>query len=115
MLESSLPNGVKVNLTIDDTRLQSNLSNNETVRFAEKSFLYTFLDFTQKHSGAIVDIKGFVQIVPVLIKSDKPNIFTGIDKIHLKCDFIKGSIVNSVREHILCSSALSSPPGHKIF
>ena len=48
-------------------------------------------------------------------KSDKPINITGIDKIHLKCDCIQGSIVNGVREPILFSFALSSPPGHKTY
>ena len=48
-------------------------------------------------------------------KSDRPINITGIDKIHLKCDCIQGSIVNGVREPILYSFALSSPPGHKIY
>ena len=47
-------------------------------------------------------------------KSDRPINITGINKIHLKCDCIQGSIVNGVREPILYSFALSSPPGHKI-
>ena len=46
--------------------------------------------------------------------SDKLINITGIDKIHLKCVCIQGSIVNGVREPILFSFALSSPPGHKI-
>ena len=48
-------------------------------------------------------------------KSDKPIDITGIDKIHLKCDCIQGSIVNGIREPILYSFALSSHSGHKIF
>ena len=48
-------------------------------------------------------------------KSDKPINITGFDKIHLKCDCIQGSIVNGIREPILYSFALSSPPGQKIF
>ena len=48
-------------------------------------------------------------------KSDKPINITGIDKIHLKCDCIEGSIVNGIRETCLYSFALSSPPGHKIY
>ena len=48
-------------------------------------------------------------------KSDKPINITGIDKIHLKCDCTNGSIVNGVREPILYSFLLSSPPGHKIY
>ena len=48
-------------------------------------------------------------------RSDRPISITGIDKIHLKCDCIQGSIVNGIRESILYSFALSSPPGHKIY
>ena len=48
-------------------------------------------------------------------KSDRPINITGIDKIHLKCDCIQGSIVNGIREPILYSFALSLPPGHKIY
>ena len=48
-------------------------------------------------------------------KSDKPINITGIDKIHLKCGCIQGSIVNGIREPILYSFALSSPPEHKIY
>ena len=48
-------------------------------------------------------------------KSNKPINIIGVDKIHLKCDCIQGSIVNGSREPILYSFALSSPPGHKIY
>ena len=48
-------------------------------------------------------------------KSDRPINITGVDKIHLKCDCIQGSIVNCIRDPILYSFVLSSPPGHKIY
>ena len=35
--------------------------------------------------------------------------------IQLKSDCIVGSIINGIREPILYSFALSSPPGHKIY
>ena len=54
-------------------------------------------------------------MVSGLYKSDKPINITRIDKIHPKCDCIQGSLVNGVREPILCKFALSSPPGHKIY
>ena len=60
------------------------------------------------------DIDGFYQLIAVSYKGDRPINITGIDKVHLKCDFIQGSIVNGVREPILYSFALSSP-GHKIY
>ena len=46
-------------------------------------------------------------------KSDRPINITGVDKNHSKCDCINGSTVNGVREPILYSFPLSSPPGHK--
>ena len=48
-------------------------------------------------------------------KSDRPINFTGVKKVPLKCDCIIGSIINGVRGPILCSFALSSAPGHKIY
>ena len=48
-------------------------------------------------------------------KSDKPINITGTDMILFKYDYIQGSIINGVREPILYSFALSSPPGHKIY
>ena len=54
-------------------------------------------------------------MIPGSYKSDKPINITGIDKIHLKCDCIQGSIVNGIREPILYSFGLSSPPGYKMY
>ena len=44
-----------------------------------------------------------------------PIIISSIDKFLLKCNCIDGSIVNGVREPILYSFALSSPPGQNIY
>ena len=38
MLKSLLPDDVKVNITINDIRLRSNLTTNKTIRFTKKSF-----------------------------------------------------------------------------
>ena len=114
-LKFILPNNVKVNITIDDIRLKSNIKINQTVIFTEKSFFYTILGFTQSRSYPLDDIDGFYQLIAGSYKSDKPIIITGIDKVHLKCDCIQGSIVNGIREPILYSLALSSPPAHKIY
>ena len=110
-----LPNNVKVNITIDDIRLKSNLKTNQILLFTNKSFFYTILGHTQSHQGPLNDIEGLYQILAGSYKSDRPINITGIDKVHLKCDCIQGSIVNGVREPILYSFALSSPPGHKIY
>ena len=114
-LKHILPNNVKVNITIDDIRLKSNLKTNQTLIFTERSFFYTILGFTQSRSYPLDDIDSHYQIIAGSYKSDKPINITGIDKIHLKCDCIQGSIVNGIREPILYSFALSSPPGHKIY
>ena len=114
-LKYILPDNVKINITIDDIRLKSNLKINQTLIFTEKSFFYTILGFTQSRSYPLDDIDGFYQLIAGSYKSDRPINITGIDKIHLKCDCIQGSIVNGIREPILYSFALLSPPGHKIY
>ena len=114
-LKYILPDNVKVSITIDDIRLKSNLKINQTLIFTEKSFFYTILGFTQSHSYPLDDIDGFYQLIKGSYRSDRPISITGIDKIHIKCDCIQGSIVNGIREPILYSFALSSPPGHKIY
>ena len=114
-LKFVLPDNVKVSVTIDDVRIESNLKTNQTLIFTNKSFFYTKLGFTHSHQGPLNDIEGFYQILPGSYKSDKPFNITGIDKIHLKCDCIQGSLVNGIREPILYTFALSSPPGHKIY
>ena len=106
---------MKVNITIDGIRLKSNLKINQTLIFTEKSFFYTNLGFAQSRSSPLDDIDGFYQLIAGSYVSDKPINITGIDKIHLKCDCIQGSIVNGMREPILYSFALFSPPGHEIY
>ena len=115
ILKHILPDNVKVNITIDDIRLKSNLKINQTLIFTEKSFFFTILGFTQSRSYPLDDIDGFYQLMAGSYKSDRPINSTGIDKVHLKCDCIQGSIVNGIREPILFSFALTSPPGHKIY
>ena len=111
-LKHILPDNV--NITIDDIRLKSNLKINQTLIFTEKSFFYIILGFTQSRSYPLDDIDGFYQLISGSYKSDRPVNNTGIDKLHLKCDCINGSIVNGIREPILFSFALSSPPAHEI-
>ena len=61
------------------------------------------------------DIDGYYQLIAGSYKGDKPINITGVDKVHLKCDCIQGSIVNGVREPVLYAFALSSPLGLKIY
>ena len=114
-LKNILPDNVKVSVTIDDIRLKSNLKTNQTLIFSEKPFFSTFLGLTRSRSYPLDDIDGFYRLIAGSYESDKPVNITGIDKIHLKADCIRGSIVNGKREPILYSFAWSSPPGHKIY
>ena len=114
-LKYILPDNVKVSVTIDDIMLKSNLKTTQTLIFTSKTFFYTILGFTQSRSYPLDDIDGFHQLIAGSYKGDRPINITGIDKIHLKCDCINGSIVNGVREPIFSSFALSSPPGRKIY
>ena len=115
MLKSLLPVEVKVKNIIDDIRLRSNLTASKAIRFTKKSSFYTLLSFTQCHSGALGDIEGFAQLIPSKYKSQKPINIAVVDKVHLKCDCINGSIGNGVREPILYSIGLFSPLGQKNF
>ena len=114
-LKYILPNNVKVNVTKDDIRLESNLKTNQTLLFTNKSFFYTILGYTQSHQEPLNDIEGFYQILAGSYKSNRPVNITGIDKVNLKCDCIQGSIMNGVREPTIYSFTLTSPPGYKIF
>ena len=114
-LKHILPDNVYINVTIDDVRLKSNLKTNQTLSFTEKSFFYTILGFTRLRSYPLDAVYGFYQLIAGSYKSDKPINITGIDKVHLNCDCIQGSIVNGIRETILYSFALFSSPGHKVY
>ena len=85
-----------------------------TLRFDEKSFFHTMFGFAPywdyKPTNAI--------------HADAPGIYTSdknilnlntIDKIHLKCDIIDGSIQDGVRQPILFSFVLDKPSGYKVF
>ena len=76
-----------------------------TIRFDEKSFFSTILDFT---SGW--DYKHYNQYL-----SQKIVNLSSKNKIHLKCDAIDGSVVNGVRQPILHSFVLDKPSGYKVF
>ena len=114
-LKNILPDNVKINISIDERKYKTDLEINQPLIFTNKSFFYTILGFTQSHSYPLDDIEGFYQLIPGSYKSDKPINITGIDKVHLKCNCIDGSIVNGVRKPILYSFALDQPPGYKIY
>ena len=98
----------------DDLNKKVKLKTFETLRFAKKSFFHTILGFTPYW-----DYKPTNDIhadAPGVYTSDKVilNLNT-INKIHLKCDIIDGSIQDGVRQPILFSFVLDKPSGYKIF
>ena len=101
MPELILTDKVKISITIEDIRLKTNIKSNQTLIFANKSLFYAILGFTQSHSHPLDDLKGFYQLITGLYKNDGPINITGIDKIHLKCGCLNGSIVNGIREPYL--------------
>ena len=52
---------------------------------------------------------------PSVYTNDKVLNLSTIDKIHLKCDIINGSVVNGLRELIQLSFDLDRPSGYKVF
>ena len=115
MIKPLLPNKEKVKNTIDDIRLKSKSTTNKTKRYTKKSFLYTMLGFTQSHSSPLGDIGGLIQLISGSYGNDKPVNITGSDKVNLKCDWINGSVVNSIRGSNLFKFALDKLPGFKIY
>ena len=85
-----------------------------TLRFDKQSFFHTLLgfspywDYKPNNSNHV--------LIPGVYPSDKiiSNINT-IDKIHLKCDAIDGSIQDGIRQPILFSFVLNKPSGYKVF
>ena len=85
-----------------------------TLGFDKKSFFHTLLKFEPnwdyKPTNAIhADSPGVYTIDKYIL-----NLNT-IDKIHLKCDCINGSIEDGLRQPILFSFVLDKPSEYKVF
>ena len=76
-----------------------------TLRFDKKSFFHTLLGH-----DPYWDYKA-----PGVYTSDKILNLSTVNKIHLKCDVIDGSLVEGIRQPILYSFVLDKPSGYKIF
>ena len=84
-----------------------------TLRFDERSFYQTLLGFTpyldyKPTNSNNIDIPG-------VYISDKILNLSTINKLHLKCNCIDGSIQDGVRQPILFSFVLDKPSGYKVF
>ena len=104
---------MKISVTIDEKILKSILKNIHTLIFTDKSFFHTILGFTRSHFYPLDDNDGLYQLIAGSYESEKPINITGVDKVHLKCDCIQGSVVHGVREPISYSFDLDKPPFHK--
>ena len=84
------------------------------LRFDKKSFFHTLLGFTPYWDYKPTNT--FFADAPGVYTSDKIilNLNT-INKIHLKCDCIDGSVQDGIRQPILFSFVLDKPSGYKIF
>jgi len=87
--------------------LCSQIESSNSITFT--SHLNHWLGFTSKNLNVLPD-----QVTTTSISERKVSI-TDIDKVHLKCDCVDGSIFNGKREPIIYSFGLDEPPGHKIF
>ena len=85
-----------------------------TLRFDAKSFFHTLLGFESYWDYKPTN--AFHADAPGVYTSDKIilNLNT-INKIHLKCDCIDGSVQDGVRQPILFSFVLDKPSGYKVF
>ena len=84
------------------------------LRFDERSFFHTLLGFEPYWDYKPINSNNI--LISGVYTSDKIilNLNT-INKIHLKCDCIDGSIQDGVRQPILLSFLLDKPSGYKIF
>ena len=92
-----------------------------TLRFDEKSFFNTFLDFAPyweykpTNGDAIDAILAIHADSPGVCTSEKNLNLSAIDKIHLNCDCIDGSVQKGVRQPILLNFILDKPSGYRVF
>ena len=74
------------------------------------------LGFTQAQADRLSDTpRRFIQKLPGAYKNGKPISIISIDKTHIKCDCINGSIGKGLQDPILYSFAPEKPPGYKTY
>ena len=76
------------------------------LRFAEKLFFRTNLGFSPYRDYRSYENEYY---------SEKNRHLSITNKIHLKCDVIDVSVLNSVRQPLLYSFVLDKPAGYKLF
>ena len=96
-----------IDIECDDVTMKTKLDVKAAIiaiRFDEKSFFSTILGFTPGW-----DYKHYNKYV-----SQKIVNLTNTNKIHLKYDAIRGSVVDGLRQPILYSFVLEKLPGYKV-
>ena len=84
-----------------------------TLRFAEKDFFNTLLSFAPYwHYRPTYVIHADS---PAINTTDKNLKSSTLNKIHLKCDIIDGSVINGISYCKLFSFLLDHPAGYKVF
>ena len=83
------------------------------LRIGDRSFLHTLLGFTPYWDYKPTN-SNYIAI-PGVYTSDKILNLSIVNKVHLKCDCIDGSIQVGVRQPILYSFVLDKQPGYKVF
>ena len=84
-----------------------------TLKFTTKSFFNTVLGFTPYWDHKPTD--AFHADSPGIYTSEKFKKLSTIDKIHLKCNVIEGSVVSCSRQPILEGFVSDKPHGCKVF
>ena len=84
-----------------------------TLGFDEKPFFRILLKFTPYWN--FKPNNAFHSHSPVVYTSDRILNLSTVDKNHVICDVIDGSVVNGIREPILLSFVLNKPSGYKVF
>ena len=113
-----------IQLEYDDISMKTKIilkfKNNEkglfalgTLRLNDRSFFHNLLGFTPywDYKPTNSNRDG----IPGVYTSNKFLNLSSINKIHLKCDCIDGSIQDGVRQPILFSLVLDKPSGYKVF
>ena len=99
----------------DDVSMKTNLILSPFVMsgFNEKSFLNTYLGFTAFWNSKPTKTSHVDR--PVVYSSDKFLNLSIINKVHLKCDIIDGSILDGKRQPILFSFVSDKRHGYEVF
>ena len=110
MIESLIPNHVKVKVTSEDFRVRTNLTFGDRIAALQDYHAFFFPHYIRLYQGLH---NGFIQKKPGNYKSEQPNNITEIDKAYLKSDCVIKSTLNGILELISFSFASIRTHGHK--